>query len=44
MGRRRTAIGFGLVVIVRLTPMRLADRYPLRVARETRFDRYRQMA
>lgn len=44
MRRRRTAIGFGLVVIVRLTLMRLADPCPLRVAREIRFDRYRQMA
>lgn len=43
MGRRRTAIGFGLVVIVLLTLLRLADPYPLRVARETSFDSYQQM-
>jgi adenylate cyclase len=44
MDRRKwIAVVFGVAVIAALTLLRLADPYPLQVARETSFDSYQQM-
>lgn len=43
MGRRLAALTLGLVVILGLVALRLADPYPVRVARETSFDLFQQL-
>lgn len=43
MGRRLTALGLGLLVILGLVALRLADPYPVHVARETSFDLFQQI-
>src|SRR5690606_21119535 len=42
-GSRWIAVVFGVAVIAALSLLRLADPYPLQVARETSFDSYQQM-
>src|SRR5688500_7067950 len=43
MGRRLMALSLGLLVILGLLALRLADPFPVRVARETSFDLFQQM-
>lgn len=43
MGRRFAALSLGLLVIIALLALRLADPYPVRVARETSFDVFQQL-
>jgi adenylate cyclase len=43
MGRRLLALGLGLLIVLSLLALRIADPYPVRVARETSFDVYQQL-
>lgn len=43
MGRRLLALSLGLGVLLALLALRLADPYPVRVARETSFDLFQQL-